>query len=284
MTKSINLILVVCASTMLLSGCLSSSTSLSTMRMDRPEVSANKYALTTKVGLGGRKTVKLTTPYGSGKKTPPTISNSFDGNVDISPAVSLGITPLPRLEVSISSLDDAKISVKYQFSGDSADKAKQGNFSQAVSVGFSRYNESTSISNSYDSTDYSVEPPVTEYRTVSNSFEHDTYAVDAAWILGYRLTNNMLVYGGPFYINGNLSGEHTFTSARADNAQMNNQTVEETLLNLDSSGSMLGANVALEYKFDFGLFLTAEVSFNRMEWEDASDSSANGAVIIGYQF
>ncbi|MFT6269314.1 MAG: hypothetical protein ACJAVV_002139 [Alphaproteobacteria bacterium] len=282
MLKGTTIICIVLISASLLSGCFSSKTSLSTVRMDRPEVSENAYAVRARLGLAQRNEIILS-EFATNLNEPATLDPQVD-DANISPFSAIGLTIVPRLEVSLSGNDDVKISVKYQFSGDSADKATAGNFSQAVSLGYSRFEDdspATSSSSSFIAISNPIDGIYTEF---DEAYSQRTHAIDVAWILGYRVNSNFLIYGGPYFIHGDLSGDQTLTIREADNADFTNPSIAERVLQLDSNGYMLGANFALEYQFNVGFFLSAEASFNSVNWENDSSSQVNIALGLGYQF
>jgi hypothetical protein len=252
--------------------------------MERPEVSTNKYRVSTKLGIDGRAEVSLAN----------TDINSFgNGNPQLTPEVedtgyypfaTIAMTIQPKLELSYRLHEDNKLSIKYQVRGDGADVARAGNLSQAVSAGISLFQDDNEYSKMSQSADYSLDPIIHTYTEDSGSWEQKTYAIDLAWIFGYRLIDNVLIYGGPFLVYGDLIGEQAYQTRIADNPEFNNATLQHNTLSLDSSGHLLGANVAIEYMFDFGLFFTLEYSAAQLKWEGDSNADANFGLAIGYQF
>jgi len=288
--KSIYLSLITAC--FVLVGCKSTETSLSTTRMDRPEISSKPLDARLNVGAGQRSVIDLTddtlqffyTNQFNSDSTTFSISPEPVG-ADTAPFAKLSLSVAPRFEVSYGAHDDNKIALKYQFYGDTADKATAGNYSQALSLGFARYKDDAK---GLSMTKYSTVDE--EGRIISlesfKDFEQDTYTVDLAWIHGYRVNDNFLLYGGPYFIYGVLSGEQINTYDTVDveeNGAVTTGTAQANI-DLDSNGNMLGLSVAGEYEFDFGLFLTLEFSAARIEWEGASATETNSALAIGYHF
>jgi hypothetical protein len=252
--------------------------------MDRPEVHSNKYQVTTKVGIGSRNEVTLTettTSYSNDIFDTTILSPVVEKNT-IAPLANIGITVQPKLEVSYTANDDHKLSVKYQFSGQGADVASAGNFSQAFSIGVSFYQDDGEFERSSETINDS--PTTYTYKRSTSNWEQDTYAIDLAWILGYRFIDNMMIYGGPFLIYGDLSGQQTYQLSVADNLQFDDATIEEDVISLNSNGRMIGTNLAIEYKFDFGLFVTAEYSIGSLKWGSDKGTNSGAGLAIGYQF
>ncbi len=111
MTRQTALLLIL--STLLLSGCFGSRTSLSALRMDRPKMSSNQYVATSKLGFGFgfgfgfRHEVELTETRSTRaliEDVPNDDLLQLDPVVDYQSAeafASLGLTVFPKLELSL---------------------------------------------------------------------------------------------------------------------------------------------------------------------------------------
>ena len=282
---------LVIASMLIITACNSTSTSLSTVRLDRPEVSSQKYDTRMNMGFGGRASVELTesniVTYSLGDAIiDSSESVSFNPSaefVDAEAYANISTTVAPRIEISLSTIDDAKFAIKYQFYGDTSDTAKAGNYSQAISLGLARFSDDgTRVFDGFS-------PEVDEsgeraFRRLNQDFEQETYSIDIAWINGYRAGSNFLIYGGPYLVHGRLSGNELSTFTSGNNEDLSDGTVMTNNVSLDSNGTMIGANLALEYEFDFGLFFTIESTWSRIDWEGATNDTSYYSFNFGYHF
>jgi hypothetical protein len=251
------LLCLVLISTILFTGCttLAPKVHLNSYRLENPEVASTP--------------LKVNIATGIVTDTELTVQDTTEDNIDgaeIRLLGKLGVTLAKGLQFSLSHSrsDRYRLSGKYQFYGDNADLATQGNFSQAISLGYSNgvtaETERTTSEEVYNAGNYL-------------NWELTTHTVDIAWILGYRLTDNVMLYGGPF-VGYSMSKGTRFK----DSPQF------EKTLNL--SGYMPGANLVFEYRFDMGLALSKEVLIYTNQWEGGkySFSSHSFNFKIDYQF
>ena len=104
----------------------------------------------------------------------------------------------------------------------------------------------------------------------ASNWDHDTSIYDGAWVLGYKLTEYNIIYGGPFYQWGSLNGYKSITDVSEES--------------IDSNGYMMGANIAIEHRFSFGLGLTGEVIYSTLRWNEFQENSTWFNVKMDYQF
>ncbi len=257
--KSERLCLVL-ISTLLFTGCtnLVPSVHLDTYRLENPEVASTPLKVNIATGL-------VTDTELTVQDTSEDNINNIDGP-DINLLGQLGVTLAKGLQISLSNSrsDTYRLSGKYQFYGDNADRATRGNFSQAISLGYSNgvtaETERTTSEEIYNAGNYL-------------NWELTTHTVDIAWILGYRITDNIMVYGGPFYGYSVSKGTRFKGSPQFEKA-------------LDLNGHMPGANLVFEYRFDMGLALSQEALIYTNQWEGGKYSSSSITVNfkIDYQF
>jgi hypothetical protein len=244
------------ASTMIFTGCtnLAPKVHLNAYRLENPEVVSKPLKVNLAAGIVtvNQLTVQVTDEENYASYT-------------LDSMVNLGVSLAKGLQFSLSdSPGSYRLSAKYQFYGNHADLATKGNFSQAFSLG-------------YANTDTSDEEPLPGNDRYSGgeylNWELATHTIDVAWILGYRITHNFMVYGGPFYGYSVAKGTRFKNSAAFEKA-------------LDLSGHMAGANVAFEYRFDMGLALSLEALTYNNRWEggEYSFSDATLNFKIDYQF
>ncbi len=252
------------AISMIITGCATivpPKVHLNAYRLENPEVVSQP--LKVNIASGVVATNQLTV-----QDTDGALQDTDRGNedeVDIKLLGELGMTVAKGLQLSLSyNTSVSRLSAKYQFYGNNADLATQGNFSQAISLGYSDSETSSQelipIADESDAQEYFV-------------WDLTSHTVDIAWILGYRMTHNFMVYGGPFYGYSVAKGTRFKDSAAFEKA-------------LDLSGHMTGANIAFEYRFDMGLALSLEALTYQNRWEGDEYSISDTALNfkIDYQF
>jgi hypothetical protein len=243
---------------MIVTGCknldLAPKANLNAYRLENPEVVSKPLKLNLAAGVVtvNQLTVQLT-------------DEESDNSYNFDPLLNLGVSLSKGLQFSLSNSPGSyRLSAKYQFYGNHADLATQGNFSQAFSLGYANT----------DTSDEERLPGVDRYSGDKYlNWELTSRTIDIAWILGYRMTHNFMVYGGPFYGYSVAKGTRFKDSAVFEKA-------------LDLSGHMTGANLALEYRFDMGLALSLEALTYNNRWEggEYSFSDATLNFKIDYQF
>ena len=244
----------------LLSACSTNpvSVSMSTSRFDNPEVSSEPLSVNLALGSGSRTILNIETD-----------DKNFSGN-DIYAFARGNITATKGLEISISSdVDSAThIGIKYQFYGAHTEQSTKGNISQAFTLGYERTETYESY---YSGGDYIAgESLYCNYVAESGYWQHDTDVYDIAWVVGYKLTDRDIIYGGPFYQWAQLSGYKSTA---------NNSTEP-----LESDGYMVGANIAIEHRFSFGLGLAGEIVYGNLNWGHYSQNDTSFNFKIDYQF
>ena len=282
--------------TLMLTGCFSSKTSLSIMRMDRPEVSGEVYTLRAQAGHSlANKDITLTGRFFGTREARRNID---DGNPasELTPEVEeggdftplfagLGITVIPKLELQLTGLDsERKIKLKYQFAGQNSEQAEKGNLSQAISFSYSYQQQEEFEEYESNQTILIDEIEQTSYRNTSIDWQQKNHVLDVAWIVGYRFAKKHMFYGGPFYIRGSLSGYQSVFDQQSFSPDYSDAITTEEQISLDSAGSAKGLNLAYEYSFNFGMFFTAEISMAKVTWENSSATSEGFSFLVGYRF
>jgi len=228
---------------------------MSTTRFDNPEVSSEPLKVNVALGHGGRTTLTIEDdPYSSdGTK----YYGYTRGN----------ITAAKGFEISVSNDGDSatRLGLKYQFYGEHAEQSTLGNLSQAFTFGYER---STTKEKDYfysNCEEVNCEP-VYELGV----WEHDTNIYDVAWVVGYKFTENAIIYGGPFYQWGALRGLKTIPDVSTET--------------LASDGKMIGTNIAIEHRFASGMSLAGEIVFSKLRWDNYSETDTSFNFKIDYQF
>ncbi len=241
----------------LLSACSTNpvTVSMSSTRFDNPEVSSETFKVNLALGHGGRTTLTVEDdPY------------NYDGT-EIYGFARGNITAAKGLEISVRSDDDSatRVGLKYQFYGENTEQSTIGNLSQAFALGYER-NTTTEQNYFYSNCDIIDCEPVYEL----GMWEHDTDIYDIAWIVGYRFAERDIIYGGPFYQWGDLQGYKTIPNASTEK--------------LESDGDMIGANIAIEHRFSFGMGLAGELVYSKLNWGNYSQTDTSFNFKIDYQF
>jgi len=230
-----------------LSGCNSTpKASMSTLRLNNPEVNSKPLKVNLAVGHGSRSEIYLED------------ENTDSDDINVFARASVSISNGWQVSIQDESDEAYSVAVQYQFYGDNADKADRGNFSQAIRLGYEgkvsgRGDKDTNLEN-------------------NTYWEHKTNIFDISWILGYRFNKNLIMYGGPFYYNGSLKGQYK------------PELEQSQIIELDEDGKQYGANVAIEYRFNNGIGLSGEFIVTEASWGDYSHGSSNANFKFDYQF
>lgn len=203
-------------------------------RMERPEVSTEPLQTNLGAGYVAGRAVALEDSQASGH------SGSLLGR--------LGISLGRGFEVGVSStlMDTTRYSGKYQFWGDGADRADAGNWSQAVSLSL----EQSDSSGTQVERASTLWPATTDPIKSSTRWDAELLLYDAAWIIGYRPHARWLWYGGPYLRFGRVA---------VDWRQEAGSEVKAVMRQVE--GRIWGANLALEYRLQWGLGMTVEAVY-----------------------
>ena len=156
----------------------------------------------------------------------------------------------------------------WQFYGDASDQTKAGNFSQALVVGFSRDKDENSLPYIADE-----DPTVFNPRTWSQS----TSSVDIGWVGGYRLSDDWLVYGGPFV------NYHDIDKSIHFEKQINFD-VFKMKQDYALKGRQVGAVIALRYDILSWLNVDVEFVSARYTMNNVSNRDSQFNFMVGTRF
>lgn len=162
------------------------------------------------------------------------------------------------------------IGIKYQFSGQHSEAAQSGNIAQAIafSVEFSNENEGSYYR--YNDNACIVDEPC--HPSDTSTYEHwqnKTKTLDLAWIGGYRINKNLIIYGGPYIQYGKI--------------YINSDSQDYELLS-DQSARKLGLSLALEHRFNNKIGVAAEIVGSNTKWHNRSLSNTGASFKVDYQF
>lgn len=214
---------LVAAGSLLLSACPNEiRVPLKTARFQLPEVSERIFSSNISINQHTGSDVVIVE---NADQSPPDDKTSYVTSAgDIVTGGDAAITILPRTEISLSyARGTYLIGGKVQVLGPAREQSSKGDLSFAVSAGYG-YNQ-------IDETDDSG-----RLRWKAN---YEVKALDASAILGYRVGQRWLLYGGPFYQSYDVSGKlHQLNSTTG--ASMGE-------FNIDSSGHFYGLNFGFEF-------------------------------------
>jgi hypothetical protein len=165
----------------------------------------------------------------------------FDGTtrmLDMAAAVGLG----ERWDIGLRyGLPDVSLGVggKYQFLGEPRLRAKEGNFSLAGTLAPALY--------------------LVEAHTGGDTFDGNFWSLDTSLVAGYRLGDNVLVYGGPFY---------TYHALDSD------VTVGGIDRGFSGNGNQFGVNLGLRFEWRYFAFMV-EGAWSEARWDSARDDVAS---------
>ncbi|ALO36428.1 hypothetical protein CMT41_18025 [Colwellia sp. MT41] len=227
--------------------------SLSNTRLDNPEVSSKPLQVNLAWSNGNRKYLMI-----------EKIAEGDYGNEGTG-FVRASITTIPGLALSVNDGAGSVLhfAAKYQFYGQYSDQSKTGNISQAITLGYEKKNtKGTSTTGIQSDYGYTYDD--------DSSWQHNTGIYDVAWIVGYKLSPHNIIYGGPFYQWGTLKGSKNFSSGVSKN--------------LNSNGSSIGANIAIEHRFTYGLGVGAELLYSSSNWAGYHSSDSAFNFKVDFQF
>lgn len=158
--------------------------------------------------------------------------------------LELQVETLPYLSESLEGLPAAK--AKYQFLGAPLRDAKKGNISLAVSAGMLYWEDSQ-----------------TTNRNPSYVNDINILILDLAAIAGYRYTDTVLVYGGPFLTVLSFDGKWDRKSFGV---------AEGVGENYNGTGKQYGVNLGLSWFFSDQWSTQAELAYTDLTWNDAQDA------------
>ena len=263
---------------LVLSGCSVNTpphTSLSLVRFESPELSAKPLSVQLNQGLSEDRVVTLSNNQESqvsyGCSQPDW--TSADGSCEQEYVFLRGSLAVAKgLEVAYTKHADHRISVKHQFAGQHRENADEGNWSQAVVVGYSWQQ------NDYDRATFDqLHSPSPDIYLTHSRWEQKTTGYDIGYVLGYRVSPRLLIYGGPYLYKGKLKGEQFLTLTE-------NNSETELIIDLDSTGRKLGLNLALQFNFGKYFVLQTEVVSSRLTWANVNKQANQINIMAGVQF
>jgi len=241
--------------TFLLCGCNSLTIHLPVARFESPEAAGETWKKHLSVGGAGTHDVTVVQDASTRPPTIGTPSISQGGNAPL--RFSLGFWE--RFELGLHyGITNAPfmVSGKFQILGDPIVKAKGGNFSIAVTAAAgveSSTNNGTQLG--------TFGPGGYPWNATAN-----TQVQDYALIAGIRLTDNLLLYGGPFISKYNMTGN-------VHDNQSDNGTSPAADYSINGSGQNTGGNLAIQLDTSNTFSLTLEAVASNFQWSNISGSN-----------
>lgn len=257
---------------LLLSACNSLYVRVPQSRMDSPEVissggdaNPNFHLLT---GLTASRSIRVVSDASSRPPTYGTPESVPESEVHIRGGIDY-----KRVEINLRSGVFASavpwgVQVKYQFIGDGQNTAKKSNFSLAATLMYA--SGESKISGDQNGL---LGPGGYKWNAKATNTTTD-YAI----IAGYRVSDELLIYGGPFSAKYSMSGNihddlsDNGTSAAAD-------------YSLSASGAQSGFNLAAQLNLGTKGYLILEGVYSSLTWTNLKDvSEFRSGALVGFYF
>ena len=251
----------------LLQGCTSLTLRLPAARFESPE--SNGKLWRTAVGASAGGDHEVTVISNAASRPPVTNQSSIERAGEVGYFVDMGVASFIDLGLRFG-LAGSELLAKIQLLGQSTREAQEGNFSIAATIA----GGSNSTSNSGDQS--TLFGPGNAAWSAKASYS----SVDFAVIFGYRVSDTMLIYGGPFLTNYNANAsihQDAVTSPASAAADYN----------ITQAGSNTGLNLALQFYFskEHHWSFTFEEVFSSFKWSNSVETTDNtGTLIFGYLF
>lgn len=243
------------------------TSSYSLQRFAVPEVASKSYEVD--VHIGSAEMHKVSLPATQNGTPSFDCLELFDCHENDATFVQAGVSVLPGLALSYDNQLD-RVGIIWQFAGAHLGDSKTGNFSQALVFGASGHSNAAS-SNQYKSNLGTGEIIRTD------SWNQHTKAYDIGWVGGYRLNDDWLIYGGPFYTLHKIDLE--------SRSEIYDVTPNVTVLGFyDFEGKQLGANIAAQYRFFDAMELNIELVSARYKLNSGSQTDTQVNLMLGARF
>jgi len=187
-------LLVAAASIASLSGC-ALSLNMPTVRFESPEAQGTLGHGYVALGAAGGNDLTIIPDTTASN---PTEQTSFSGSGNIPVMVGLGI--LDRLDIegrlqgALNGTSVPLLTAKYELIGAPRSRAKTGNFALAATLGGGAASETQNDGN---------------LGSTSAATDVHFWEFDSSLIAGYRIADNVMIYGGPFYSHYGFHGTDT---------------------------------------------------------------------------
>lgn len=251
---------------LLLAGCSTVENPASTYSLQRfavPEVAAESWQAA--IYAGSAETHKVVLPVQSSQKPNFSCNKSTKCKTE-DPAFSIvGLSVASGLAFQYNPVM-RRGSAIWQYGGEHAGKAKAGNFSQALVLGYGFHKDHGAFG------DASV---VVDANT-SLSWEQSTKSLDIGWVAGYRLNDDWLLYGGPFIVKHDIDMSSRFRQPGDDYDTINPKR--------NFNGKQLGANIAAQYEFFHHMSLNLELISAKYRMDGVTESDTQLNLMLGVRF
>jgi hypothetical protein len=241
---------------------------LKTSRLQSPEVSGKAFS--PKLS-GNVQTVTSIRVIQNTATRPPQQSPVEKDGSESTTGFDAGITLWPKLELFGSTAAGIYMTgLKYQLLGKPLEKSRKGNFSFALATayGASKVDDSGSVSSINE-----INGVSTLQWTSSNKYRIN----DVAAIMGYRLIDIVLIYGGPFFSHYSIDGDFTQYHQEAT-----------TITPMRNRGNLYGANLAVQLFIPQArnLSFTYEFVYTRLDWSrmNKTEGEFNTTLALEYSF
>ncbi|MCG7546559.1 hypothetical protein [Pseudoalteromonas sp. Of7M-16] len=247
------------ASTLVLTGCFTTppESDIGSVRFDNPEVHGQPLNVKMAIGLD--------------EGQPITISDASRESDDIDGYASLEVSLGGGFAAKVQTGKALKTTLIYQFSGQHAESAQTGNVSHAITLAYLSDEETGKYFRAADKS----------YKDDRSDWKLDHDLIDIAWVSGYRLSPEALLYGSIFYQTGEIDGAYyssIFTRCDGKHAP------ECEVGTFEDDGSAYGLSVSFEYAFTNHFLGSLELVHSRSNWFDRNEDDTLANVNLIYQF
>ncbi len=251
----------------LFQSCSNLSLRLPVARLESPESNGKLWRPGFGAAIGGNHEVTVISNAAS--RPPVTDQSSIEKDSQTSYFLNLGAASFVDIEFKLS-LFCSELLAKFQLLGQSASEAKTGNFSIAATIAAG----SGAVSKSGDQA--VLFGPANAPWNAKANFS----SMDLAIIFGYRASDTLLFFGGPFFIKYN-------SSASIHQDAVSSPASSAADYNITQSGTNNGANLAVQFHFssERHWHLTLEEVYSSLNWSNsASANDFIGTLYLGYLF
>ncbi len=243
------------------------SSSYSLQRFAVPEVANKSYQVD--VHIGSAEMHKVILPNTAKGEPNFACLDFLDCDAKDPTFVQAGVSILPGLAFSYDNQLD-RVGIIWQFAGAHLGDSKTGNFSQALVLGASGHSDTASHSQYQSNLG-------TDTLTRTDSWDQHTKAYDIGWVGGYRLNDQWLIYGGPFYTLHKID-----LNTRSELYNVTPTTTTVNAFNFD--GKQFGANIAAQYRFFDFMELNVELVSAKYKLNSGSQTDTQFNLMLGARF
>lgn len=239
---------------------------LTSFRFESPEMSITSKELNLGIGIHYQNEIVI---VHNAAANPPVFDTPYLKQEDNFPRTSfhLGIPIFKKIEVSYDTNNG--LMLRAQLAGERRNMAQAGDLSAAIAFAYNYSN----------STGEELIDNYSGYTTAKYDWKMFTYSANV--MLGARVRENILIYGGPIFSSYELNGDLFQIPYR-----YSYDTINE--FNLKGNGYQAGFGLAFEFLFEEGRTKQAliyQLQVSQVGWDNyTSDVQINNGIMVKYYF